>query len=221
MKFFYARCSSKEGSEAGQISYAKKLGFEDSQIYIDRSNGKNARRSALLEMLSRLSEGDEVFISELSKFGKNTRDLLGLMERLNQAHVDLHSEKEGIDTSAPTGKLVFHLFACIADFQKQIVLNNAAEGRSAAKSQGKPVGRPKVDQDALDSALHMFQFDLEKSIAEICGKTGIGRSTLYRVADERGVRRASHLLDHCAMEFESNGKVSIISHRDNTQENQS
>lgn len=221
MKHFYARCSSKEGSEAGQISYAKELGFEDSQIYIDRLNGKNAHRSALLEMLSRLSEGDEVFFPSFLSSERTPRDLLDLMERLNQAHVNLHSEKEGVDTFAPAGKLVFHLFACIADFQKQIVLDNAAEGQSAAKAQGKPVGHPKVDQDALDSALHMFQSDLEKSIVEICDKTGIGRSALYRAADEKGVRRASHLLNHCTVKFESSGRAPIISRKRDTQENQS
>lgn len=220
MDFFYARCTDDESANE-QIAHAKELGFEDAHIYIDKSGGKNAHRAALLDMLSKLRENDGVFVTELSRFGKNTRDLLDLMERLGQARVNLRSEKDDIDTTLPDGELVFRIFNSVAEFQKQIKLESAAVGRITAKAQGKQAGRPKVDQDALDLALHMFQFDLEKSIPEICRKTHISRSTLYRAADERGVRRASHLLDRCAMEFEQDGKVSIISHRDDTQENQS
>ena len=189
MKFFYARCSTKDQNEARQLTYAKELGLSDTQIFIDKASGKNANRPALQDLLSRLREGDEIHINELSRLGRNTRDLLELMDKFEQMKVELHSKKEAIDTTTPAGRLVFHIFASVAEFQRQIILENAREGREAAKKQGKPIGRPKVDQDSLSLALHMFQYDKGKSIAEVCSKTGIGRSTLYRIAEERGISR--------------------------------
>lgn len=191
MRLFYARCSTKDQNEARQTAYAKELGVDDSCIFIDKASGKNANRPALQDMLSRLREGDEIFITELSRLGRNTRDLLELMDRFEQTKVELHSKKEAIDTTTPAGKLVFHIFASVAEFQRQIILENAAEGRAAAKAQGKPIGRPKVDQDALDMALRLYQTDASKSVPEICSKTGVSRSTLYRFAEERGLTRAS------------------------------
>lgn len=190
MEFFYARCSTKDQNEARQIVYAEELGIESKYVFIDKASGKNANRPALQDMLSRLREGDEIYITELSRLGRNTRDLLELMDKFEQMKVEVHSKKEAIDTTTPAGRLVFHIFASVAEFQRQIILESAAEGRAAAKAQGKPIGRPKVDQNALGLALHMFQSDSSKSIADICAKTGIGRSTLYRIAEERGINRA-------------------------------
>lgn len=193
MRFFYARCSTRAQNEARQIEYAHELGIEDRNVFIDKASGKNADRPALKDMLSRLREGDEVYITELSRLGRNTQDLLNLMDRLNELKVEVKSKKENIDTSTPAGVLTFQIFAAIAEFQRQIILENAAEGRAAARAQGKPMGRPKVNQDKLSYALHLFSTDGDKSIADICSETGIGRSTLYREASNRGVSRCPRI----------------------------
>lgn len=190
MKFLYARCSTKQQNEARQIEYARELGLEDKQIFIDKKSGKNADRPALKDLLSRLRSGDEVYITELARLGRNTRDLLELADTFEEMGVELHSKKEAIDTSTPAGRLVFHIFASIAEFQRQIILENAAEGREAARKQGKPIGRPKVDQSNLEIALTLFQHDANKSIKDICNLTGISRSTLYREAEKGNLTRA-------------------------------
>lgn len=190
MKFLYARCSTKQQNESRQLSYAQEAGIDPRNVFIDKMSGKNAERPALKDLFSRLREGDELHITELSRLGRNTRDLLDLVARLDGLGVSLVSQRETIDTSTPTGRLVFHIFASIAEFQRDCINENASAGREAARRQGKPIGRPRVDQDALDVALHMFQHDAGKSVADICKKTGIGRSTLYRMADERGIGRA-------------------------------
>lgn len=190
MRFFYARCSTRQQNEARQIEYARELGIEDRNIFIDKASGKNTERPALNDMLSRLREGDEVNITELSRLGRNTQDLLNLMDRFKELKVEVKSKKENIDTSTPAGQLVFTIFASIAQFQREIILENAAEGREAARAQGKPMGRPKVNQDKLGYAIHLFETDGEKSIAEISKETGLSRSTIYREADKRGVKRA-------------------------------
>lgn len=189
MRFFYARCSTRAQNEARQIEYARELGIDDNQIFIDKASGKNADRPALKDMLSRLRNGDEVYITELSRLGRNTKDLLDLVEQFEQMNVELHSKKEAIDTTTPAGKLVFHIFASVAEFQRQIILENAAEGREAAKKQGKPIGRPKVSQSKLEYALHLFEHSKDKSVAEICAETNISRSTLYREAGKRDISR--------------------------------
>ena len=189
MKFLYARCSTKEQHEARQLEYAHELGLKDSQIFIDKASGKNANRPALKDMLSRLREGDEVYITELSRLGRSTKDLIDLMETFEQMHVEVHSKKEAIDTTTPAGKLIFHMLSAIAEFQRQIILENAAEGREAAMKQGVKFGRPNVDEDALNMALYLFENDRTKPVKEICEKTGISRSTLYREAEKRGIKR--------------------------------
>lgn len=189
MKFLYARCSTKEQNEARQLEYARELGLKDNQIFIDKASGKNANRPALKDMLSRLREGDEVYITELSRLGRSTKDLIDLMETFEQMHVEVHSKKEAIDTTTPAGKLIFHMLSAIAEFQRQIILENAAEGREAAMKQGVKFGRPNVDEDALNMALYLFENDRTKSVKEICEKTGISRSTLYREAEKRGIKR--------------------------------
>lgn len=189
MKFLYARCSTKEQNEARQLEYAYELGLKDNQIFIDKASGKNANRPALKDMLSRLREGDEVYITELSRLGRSTKDLIDLMETFEQMHVEVHSKKEAIDTTTPAGKLIFHMLSAIAEFQRQIILENAAEGREAAMKQGVKFGRPNVDEDALNMALYLFENDRTKSVKEICEKTGISRSTLYREAEKRGIKR--------------------------------
>ena len=190
MKFLYARCSTKEQNEARQLEYAHELCLKDNQIFIDKASGKNANRPALKDMLSRLREGDEVYITELSRLGRSTKDLIDLMETFEQMHVEVHSKKEAIDTTTPAGKLIFHMLSAIAEFQRQIILENAAEGREAAMKQGVKFGRPNVDEDALNMALYLFENDRTKSVKGICEKTGISRSTLYREAEKRGIRRA-------------------------------
>lgn len=189
MKFLYARCSTKEQNEARQLEYAYELGLKDNQIFIDKASGKNANRPALKDMLSRLREGDEVYITELSRLGRSTKDLIDLMETFEQMHVEVHSKKEAIDTTTPAGKLIFHMLSAIAEFQRQIILENAAEGREAAMKQGVKFGRPNVDEDALNMALYLFENDRTKSVKEICEKTGISRSTLYREAEKGGIKR--------------------------------
>lgn len=189
MKFLYARCSTKEQNEARQLEYAYELGLKDNQIFIDKASGKNANRPALKDMLSRLREGDEVYITELSRLGRSTKDLIDLMETFEQMHVEVHSKREAIDTTTPAGKLIFHMLSAIAEFQRQIILENAAEGREAAMKQGVKFGRPNVDEDALNMALYLFENDRTKSVKEICEKTGISRSTLYREAEKRGIKR--------------------------------
>ena len=189
MKFLYARCSTKEQNEARQLEYAHELGLKDNQIFIDKASGKNANRPALKDMLSRLREGDEVYITELSRLGRSTKDLIDLMETFEQMHVEVHSKKEAIDTTTPAGKLIFHMLSAIAEFQRQIILENAAEGREAAMKQGVKFGRPNVDENALNMALYLFENDRTKSVKEICEKTGISRSTLYREAEKGGIKR--------------------------------
>lgn len=190
MRFLYARCSTKQQNEARQIEYARELGIEGKNIFIDKKSGKNADRPALKDMLSRLREGDEVYVTELARLGRSTKDLLDLADHFQEVGVELHSKKEAIDTSTPTGRLVFHIFASIAEFQRQIILENAAEGREAARKQGKPAGRPKANQDAIELALTLFQHDPSKSIKDICSIACISKSTLYRAAEKRGVSRA-------------------------------
>lgn len=190
MKFFYARCSTRQQNEARQMELARELGITEQNIFLDKKSGKNVARPALQDMLSRLREGDQVYISELSRLGRNTKDLLELVDEFNGKGVDLISKKEAIDTSTPAGKLAFTVFAAIAEFQREIILDNIADGRAAAAHEGKLLGRPKVDAEKLSEALTYFEHRPDMSIKAIVGRTGISRSVIYREAEKRGLCRA-------------------------------
>ena len=188
---FYARCSTAGQNESRQLEYAKELGIEERFIFIDKASGKNTDRPALQEMLKTMREGDHIYISELSRLGRNLRDLLDLVDRFEKEGVELHSEKEQLSTASPSGRLIFHVFASVSEFQRDLILENAEAGRRAAKAAGKHMGRPKTNTDALNHALLMFEHDADKSISEICETTKVSRSVLYREASKRNIARAT------------------------------
>ena len=131
----------------------------------------------------------QTYMSQCEPRTAMEEDLLELMEAFENLGVKVHGRSENIDTSTASGELIFHIFAAVAEFQRQIILEAAAEGREAARRQGKPIGRPKADRRKLDYDLHLFSTGKTRSVAKICAETGIGRSTLYREADKRVVKR--------------------------------
>ena len=103
MKLLYCRVSTAEQSELRQTELAKELGIEEENIFLDKQSGKNTERKELQRLLNFCRKGDIVYCESISRIARNTKDLLQIVEQLNQKQVEFVSLKENIDTSTPQG----------------------------------------------------------------------------------------------------------------------
>ena len=141
MKLFYCRCSTIEQNEARQLKLAEQLGIEKENIFIDKQSGKNADRKALKDMIKFARRGDTIYCESISRIARNTKDLLNIIEELQQKQVDFVSQKESIDTSTPQGRFMLTVFGALAELERECILQKQAEGIAIAKSEGKYKGR--------------------------------------------------------------------------------
>lgn len=140
MKIGYVRVSTEEQNTARQEIMLRELGVDE--LFVDRASGKNADRPELNRMMNFVRRGDTVIVESISRFARNTRDLLDLVERLTEKQVEFVSRKEAIDTTTPTGKFMLTVFAAVAELEREYVLQRQREGIAIAKQQGKYRGRP-------------------------------------------------------------------------------
>lgn len=145
MKVGYVRVSTEEQNTARQEVLMEQLGVE--KIYIEKISGKDKNRPALQEMMSFVREGDVLIVESISRFARNTRDLLELVEQLKAKSVEFISQKESIDTSTPNGKFMLTVFAAMAELERDTLKVRQAEGIAIAKAQGKYKGRKPIGVD--------------------------------------------------------------------------
>ena len=139
MKIGYIRVSTEEQNTARQEVLLRELGVDE--VFIDKASGKNADRPELTRMMNYVRRGDTVIVESISRFARNTRDLLDLVERLTEKQVEFVSRKEAIDTTTPTGKFMLTVFAAVAELEREYILQRQREGIAIAKKQGKYTGR--------------------------------------------------------------------------------
>ena len=139
MKVAYVRVSSADQNEARQVEALEKYGIE--KWFVEKVSGKNTNRPKLQEMLAFVREGDTVHIHDLSRLARSTADLLIIVEDFNRQGVHLVSNKENIDSSTPTGKLMLTMIGAINQFERENLLERQREGVAIAKREGKYHGR--------------------------------------------------------------------------------
>ncbi|MBG1252520.1 recombinase family protein [Burkholderia pseudomallei] len=150
-------------------------------IYEDKASGKSADRPELQHCLKALRDGDTLVVWRLDRLGRNLQDLIRIVNELEGRGIRFRSLKESIDTTGPAGKLVFHMFAALAEFERELIRERTLAGLDAARARGKKGGRP----DSLDAkqrlaALAMMESRV-MSIAEIARQFNVSRSTLYNI----------------------------------------
>ena len=158
MKVGYVRVSTMEQNTARQESLMESLGVE--KIYIEKVSGKSKDRPKLQEMMSFVREGDTLIVESISRFARNTRDLLDLVEQLKKKKVEFVSKKENIDTSTPTGQFMLTVFGAMAQLERDTILERQREGIEEAKKLGKYKGRKPI---AVDEGLFAEQYRLWKN----------------------------------------------------------
>lgn len=192
MKIGYARVSTKEQSLDLQEDALKKEGCK--KIYSEQISGTKSDRPKLKEMMGQLRKGDVVMVWKLDRLGRSLRDLVNLVAKFQDVGVGFKSLQDNIDTTTPTGKLTFHLFAALAEFERDIISSRTKAGLQAARVRGRKGGRPKgLSKKAQDKArlAESLYKERERSIAEICNHLHISKPTLYKYLRERGVEIGS------------------------------
>ena len=181
----YVRVSTAEQNEARQIEALKKHNID--KWFTEKVSGKNMNRPQLEAMLDYVREGDTVYIHDFSRLARSTKDLLSIVEQLQEKGVHLVSNKENLDTSTPTGKLMLTMIAAINEIERENLLERQREGIAIAKEQGKFKGGQvkKIDDKVFNAAYEQYK-RRELTKGYMAQKLHISRPTLDKMLKERG-----------------------------------
>ena len=177
MKIGYIRVSTQEQNTVRQEVLRDSLGVDE--IYIDRMSGKSTERPELQKMLDYVRQGDTVIVESISRFARNTRDLLELVEHLTAKGVEFVSKKEAIDTTTPSGKFMLTIFGAVAELEREYILQRQGEGIAIAKAQGKYKGRKPIERPNFDQVTALWRSG-EISAREAMQRLDMKPSTFYR-----------------------------------------
>jgi len=173
----YARISTDDQNLDLQRDALEAAGCE--RMFEDMASGAKADRIGLAALMTVQSAGDTVVIWRRDRLGRSLKNLITLVERLEAAKVGLRSLQENIDTTSSGGRLVFHLFGALAEFERNLVRERTLAGLAAARARGRMGGRPKrLDPAKLALALRLHH-EGKHTIKEICQMMGISKLTLY------------------------------------------
>lgn len=177
MKIGYIRISTTDQNIARQELLMEQLGVDE--VYIDRISGKNTNRPELQKMMEYVRRGDTVIVESISRFARNTRDLLELVEQLSVKGVEFVSKKEAIDTTTPTGKFMLTVFGVVAELEREYILQRQREGIAIAKDNGVYKGRKPIQPPELEKVIVKWRRG-KITAAEAMRQLGMSRSTFYR-----------------------------------------
>ena len=155
MKIGYIRVSTQEQTYMRQEVLMESLGVDE--VYIDRMSGKSTNRPELQKMMEYVRRGDTVIVESISRFARNTRDLLDLVEKLSEKGVEFVSKKEAIDTTTPTGKFMLTVFGAVAELEREYILQRQQEGIAIAKAEGKYRGRKPIERSNFDAVEKLWR----------------------------------------------------------------
>lgn len=175
----YARVSTDDQNLDAQADALAAAGAE--RIFSDKISGAKRDRPELAKMLDQLRPGDVVVVAKYDRLARSLRDLLDLVEAIKDRGAGFRSLAEDIDTTTPAGRLVFHVFASIAQFERERIAERTREGLQAAKSRGRVGGRPPALTAAQKAEVRRMRDDDQRAISEI--------ARLFKIS-ERTVRRA-------------------------------
>lgn len=177
MKIGYIRISSADQNTARQEVLMQELGVE--QVFIDKMSGKNTDRPELKRMMSFVREGDTLIVESISRFARNTRDLLDLTEQLAAKNVEFISKKEAIDTSTATGKFMLTIFGAVAELEREYILQRQKEGIAIAKANGVYKGRKPIERKNFPEVVALWKEDKITAV-EAMKRLDLKPSTFYR-----------------------------------------
>ncbi len=178
MHIGYARVSTQDQNLDLQNDALKAAGCEN--IYTDKMSGAKTNRPGLEEILGFIRKGDTLVVWRLDRLGRSLKHLIQVLNQLDERGVYFKSIQESLDTSTPGGKLIFHVFGALAEFERDIIRERTLAGLAAARARGRKGGRPsKLSKKQVEMAKNLMK-DTNIPIGEICQTLGVSKATLYR-----------------------------------------
>ena len=177
----YARVSTNEQTLNLQKDALEKIGCI--KIFSDVVSGAKTDRKGLDEALSYVREGDILVVWRLDRLGRSLKHLIETITQLNNRKIGFKSITENIDTTTSGGKLVFHIFGALAEFERDIIKDRTKAGLNAARARGRLGGRPKakmLDSPKKIALAQSLYENRDNTIDEICKTLSVSRATLYR-----------------------------------------
>lgn len=194
MKIGYARVSKTDGSQVLdlQIDALLKEGIEIKNIYSDRASGKKEDRPGLENCLKALRSGDILIIWKLDRLGRDLRHLVNTTQDLADQNIGLKvlsGQGANIDTTSATGKLIFGIFAALAEFERELISERTKAGLQAARTRGRMGGRKHRLTKAQVRLAQAAMQNRDTSVGNLSKELGITRQTLYKYVDPKGELR--------------------------------
>ncbi len=184
----YARVSTGEQNPDLQVDELTAAGCW--KVWVDHASGSLDRRPQLDEVLAQLRPGDTLVVWRLDRLGRSLRHLIDVVTTLDERGVGFRSLRESIDTTTAGGRLVFHLFGALAQFEREIIRDRTLAGLAAARARGRVGGRPsKLSAEQRRQARRMYDAR-ELTVAQIGEVLGVSRTAIYRALSQDGA--ASH-----------------------------
>jgi DNA invertase Pin-like site-specific DNA recombinase len=176
----YARVSTQDQTLDLQTDALKRVGCE--KLFTDTNSGMKSERPGLQEAMNHLRTGDTFIVWRLDRLGRTLKHLIATITDLNDKGIGFKSLLENMDTITSGGKLIFHIFCALAEFEREVIRERTNAGLQAARARGRLGGRPKIqalDPKKIALAKKLYD-DGHMPVKEICDTLHIGRSTLYR-----------------------------------------
>jgi DNA invertase Pin-like site-specific DNA recombinase len=177
----YARVSTTDQTLDLQKDALTRTGCE--QIFTDTMSGAKAERPGLVQALRYMRTGDVLVVWKLDRLGRSLRNLIDVITELDALGIGFRSVTESMDTTTSGGRLIFHIFGALAEFERDLIRERTKAGLAAARARGRKGGRPKAtglnDPGKIKVALSLYN-DKQNSIATICKVLKVSRATLYR-----------------------------------------
>src|SRR5512147_24180 len=174
----YARVSTTDQTLDLQKDALQKAGC--GRIFTDTASGAKAERTGLDEALNYVRPGDTLVVWRLDRLGRSLKHLIETITGLNNRKIGFKSITENIDTTTSGGKLIFHIFGALAEFEMDIIRERTQAGLTAARARGRKGGRPKSLTPKIAQMAEALYKDKNNTIDEICRTLNISRATLYR-----------------------------------------
>ena len=178
----YARVSTEDQNLDLQLDALKEAGCD--RIYEDKISGSKEDREGLSKALQIVRAGDTLVVWKLDRLGRSLQHLISVVNELKNGGVYFRSLKENLDTSSSTGKLIFHIFGALAEFERDIIRDRTLAGLAAARARGRTGGRPKSMDERSIKLARTLMADGSKSAREISEMLGVSVATLYRYLKE-------------------------------------
>ncbi|QVI19672.1 recombinase family protein [Nocardia tengchongensis] len=154
------------------------------KMFADKKSGKNAEREELQRCLEYLRPGDTLVVPALDRLSRSMQDLLAIVAELRRRGIGFQSLHEALDTTTPGGRLVFHVFAALAEFIRELIVEGTNEGLAAARARGQRLGRPPAMTEEQVRQARALLTRPDETVSSIARLLGVSRSTIYKYVPE-------------------------------------